>query len=387
MKKLLKVVILFLSVAFLLLLFTGNTHVFRAVRYTYLLGRTGPSPDEFFIFSNRNIQAYKERPWPMSHDYNQTSLPDTSLAHIEILEPLSFLVIRNDSLVFEKYWENRKPSDLSNSFSMAKTIVSVLTGIAIKDGKIKGLDQSIGDFLPEFSQGERSKIKIRHLLSMCSGIDFDENYSNPFAYPAKAYYGKDLRALTLKYQVKEEPGKEFEYLSGNTELMAFVLEKATGESLSEYASRKLWKPLGAANNALWSLDHENGVEKAYCCFNSNARDFARIGALYMHGGKIDSTIIVPEWYVEESLKPASITDTDLGGALSKYGLSWWLTRHRGMQVFYARGILGQYILCIPEKKLIVVRLGRKRNKEKRNDHPVDIYEYIDAGLSVAGLKS
>jgi CubicO group peptidase (beta-lactamase class C family) len=270
---------------------------------------------------------------------------------------------------------------------MAKTIVSVLTGIAIKDGKIKGLDQSIGDFLPEFSQGERSKIKIRHLLSMCSGIDFDENYSNPFAYPAKAYYGKDLRALTLKYQVKKEPGKEFEYLSGNTELMAFVLEKATGESLSEYASRKLWKPLGAANNALWSLDHENGVEKAYCCFNSNARDFARIGALYMHGGKIDSTVIVPEWYVEESLKPASITDTDLGGALSKYGLSWWLTRHRGMQVFYARGILGQYILCIPEKKLIVVRLGRKRNKEKRNDHPVDIYEYIDAGLSVAGLKS
>lgn len=386
MKKILSILFLIVLSVLILLILTGNTHLFKAVRYTYLKGKTGPSPDEFMIFSNNRIKAGKAKPWPLANDYNRKSLPDSSAYYFENLEPLSFLVIRNDSLVFEKYWENRSHSDLSNSFSMAKTIVSVLTGIAIQQGKIKSLDQPVGDFLKEFSQGERKKIAIRHLLSMSSGIDFDEDYANPFAYPARAYYGTDLIALTMKYQVKKSPGIEFDYLSGNTELMAFTLEKAIGKKISEYATENLWKPLGAEQDALWSLDHENGVEKAYCCFNSNARDFARIGSLYMHAGMVDSINIVPSWFVEESLKPAPLEDSDLGGRLTKYGLSWWLTEHRGLKVFYARGILGQYVLCIPEKKLIVVRLGRKRNKEKQNDHPVDIYQYIDAGMSVAGLK-
>jgi CubicO group peptidase (beta-lactamase class C family) len=387
MKSFFRVLFILLALGSITLVLTGNRHVFTAIRHTYLKGQTGPSPDEYMIFSNRNIQAGKEKAWPLSDDYNKKTLPDSSLNHIENLSPLAFAVFRNDSLVFEKYWEGRESGDLSNSFSMAKSIVSVLTGIAIKEGKIKSLDQSIGDFLPEYAEGNRKKIKVRHLLSMCSGLDFDEHYGNPFAYPARAYYGKDLKALTMKYQPYKDPGVSFEYLSGNTELMGFVLEKAVGKTISEYASEKLWKPLGASKDALWSLDHENGVEKSYCCFNSNARDFARIGALYLHHGKVDSTEIVPEWFVAESIKPAVLMDSETGQPLSKYGLSWWLTEHRGMKVFYARGILGQYILCVPEKNLIMVRLGRKRTQEKRNDHPVDIYQYLDAGMSVAGIKS
>jgi CubicO group peptidase (beta-lactamase class C family) len=387
MIKILKILFYVLLFVSLLLIVTGNSHVFRAVRYTYLSGKTGPSPDEFMLFPYNRVAKGEEKPWPLSADYNSKMLSENALQYLEDLQTLSFAVFRNDSLLFEKYWEERSAGDLSNSFSMAKSIVSVLTGIAIKEGKIKGLDQPVADFIPEFNQGERKKIKIRHLLSMSSGINFDEDYGNPFAYPARAYYGTNLRDLTLNYEVNKEPGTEFEYLSGNTELMAFVLQQATGRSLSNYASEKLWKPLGASENALWSLDQQGGVEKAYCCFNSNARDFARIGSLYMHLGKIDSCEIIPEWFVKESIRPAKIKDPEKGEMLDKYGLSWWLTEHRGLKVFYARGILGQYILCIPEKNLMVVRLGRKRNKEKQNDHPVDIYQYLDAGMQLAGIKA
>jgi CubicO group peptidase (beta-lactamase class C family) len=297
---------------------------------------------------------------------------------------LAYLVLRNDSLVFENYWEGHGPDAISNSFSMAKTFVSILTGIAISEGKIKSENDKVGDYLPEFNKGKNASLTIKHLLTMSSGINFDEDYKSPIAYPAKAYYGNDLTALTMQYEVAQEPGKTFEYLSGNTELLAFVLKKATGKSISEYASEKLWKPLGAESNALWNLDHENGVEKAYCCYIASARDFARLGSLYMNKGKFRDQQIVPEEYVAKSIVPADLTDAETGKKINKYGYSWWLVNYKGEQIFYARGILGQYVIMLPSKKIIAVRLGHKRSNEKINDHPVDLFRYIDAALEIAG---
>jgi CubicO group peptidase (beta-lactamase class C family) len=264
---------------------------------------------------------------------------------------------------------------------MAKTFVSVLVGIAIGEGKIKSVDQAVGDFLPEYKEGENAKLTVKHLLTMSSGIDFDEDYISPFAYPAKAYYGSDIRTLTMKYKLVETPGKVFKYLSGNTELLAFVLEKATGKSISEYASEKLWIPIGASKSAFWSLDHENGVEKAYCCFNSNARDFARIGALYMHHGNCNGKQIVPEEYVKNSILPAHLVDEE-NKPNDRYGYSWWMLDYKGMHIYYARGILGQYVVAIPDKNILMVRLGHKRSKEKVKDHPKDLFVYIDAALNL-----
>jgi CubicO group peptidase (beta-lactamase class C family) len=170
-------------------------------------------------------------------------------------------------------------------------------------------------------------------------------------------------------------------LSGNTELLAFVLEKATGKSISEYASEKLWIPIGASKSAFWSLDHKDGVEKAYCCFNSNARDFARIGALYMHGGNWHGLQIVPEDYVKNSIVPANLLDEE-NKPNDRYGYSWWMLDYKNMHIYYARGILGQYVVAIPEKNILMVRLGHKRSKEKINDHPKDLYTYIDAALDL-----
>ena len=264
-------------------------------------------------------------------------------------------------------------------------VLGIMIGIAIDEGKIKSVDQPVGDFLPEFKEGEKSKITIKHLLTMSSGINFDENYVSPFAYPAKAYYGDDLTKLTYSYKVIDEPGKKFKYLSGNSELLGFIIQKATGKTISEYMSEKLWKPLGAKNSAFWSLDHDSGVEKAYCCFNSDARDFARIGELYLDSGKWNGKQIVNPEYVLNSVKPADLVYENDGNKNTQYGYAWWLIpEYKGHYIYYARGILGQYIICIPDKKMVVVRLGKKREKPRDNQPPSDMLYYIDAALEMYG---
>ena len=364
-----------------LILATGNTHIYKGLQHTYLKGRTGPSPTEYSIFAHHEIKAGKELPWALSKNYNKAELSAIARKELEEFKSLAFLVIKNDSILYEEYWDEGAKGSITNSFSMAKTFVSVLVGIAIGEGKIKNVDQAVGDFIPEYKIGENAKLTVKHLLTMSSGIDFDEDYVSPFAYPAKAYYGTEIRTLTMKYKLAETPGKVFKYLSGNTELLAFVLEKATGKNISDYASEKLWMPIGASKSAFWSLDHENGVEKAYCCFNSNARDFARIGALYMHHGNWNGKQIVPEEYVKNSVIPANLVDEE-NKPNNRYGYSWWMLKYKGMHIYYARGILGQYVVAIPDKNILMVRLGHKRSKEKMNDHPKDVYTYIDAALDL-----
>ena len=382
LKKILKWTVIVLVILNLLIVLTGHSYLYFAIQNTYLKGRSGPSPLEYKIFDNRNIAAGKGIAWPKAVDFGKKEIPDSSLKLMEELKTLSFLVLRNDSIVFEKYWEGRGPEAISNSFSMAKTIVSILTGIAIGEGKIKSVNDKVTDYLPEFNKGKNNELTIKHLLTMSSGINFDEDYVSPVAYPAKAYYGKDLTALTYQYEVAEQPGKVFKYLSGNTELLAFVLKKAIGKSISEYASEKLWKPLGAQENALWNLDHQDGVEKAYCCFIASARDFARLGSLYLNKGNFMGNQIVPEEFVANSIIPADLLDDKTEEKINRYGYSWWLVNYSGEQIFYARGILGQYIIIIPSQKIIAVRLGHKRLKEKQDDHPMDLFNYIDAAMAI-----
>jgi CubicO group peptidase (beta-lactamase class C family) len=175
------------------------------------------------------------------------------------------------------------------------------------------------------------------------------------------------------------PGTIFSYKSGEAQLLAMTLEKAVGEHLSDYASEKLWQPIGAEHPAYWSLDHKNGEEKAYCCFNSNARDFARLGELYLHGGNWKGKQIVDSAYVRQSVEPNKLSDED-GNTVDYYGYLWWLLPYKGHRIFYAQGLLGQYVIVIPDKNLIVVRLGSKRGDPK-GDHTYKIvYDMVDWAL-------
>jgi CubicO group peptidase (beta-lactamase class C family) len=386
LKKIGKWLLIILVVLNVIILISGKTYIYKGLANTYLKGRSGPAIDEYKIFENREVKAGTSQPWIVSKKFNSAQIPSEQLPRFENMGTVAFLVIKDDSLLHEQYWDGYGADSYSNSFSMAKTFVGMLVGVAIKEGKIKGLDQPVSDFIDEFKEGEKSKVTVGHLLTMSSGIDFDENYVSPVAYPAAAYYGSDVKELTLSYGMAEEPGKIFRYLSGNTELLAMIIQKSTGMSISEYMSEKIWKPVGAKHSAYWSLDGENGIEKAYCCFNSNARDFAKLGELYLDSGRWNGKQIVPVDFVLRSVKPADLKDPD-GKQIDNYGYAWWLLPdYKGHKIFYARGILGQYIFCIPDQNMVVVRLGKKREKRKGNDHPLDLYYYVDAALEMYGTK-
>lgn len=385
LKKIGKWFLIILVILNIAIIVSGKTYLYKGIANTYLKGRSGPGIDEYQIFDNREVASGTVQDWHTAKNYNTKKISETYQTEFDAMKTVAYVIIKNDSLVHEQYWDGYGEDSYSNSFSMAKTFTGMLIGIAIDDEKIKSVDEPVGDFLPEYKTGDNAKLTIKELLTMSSGIDFDENYVNPFAYPAAAYYGTDLKKLTDKYSVKEEPGKVFKYLSGNSVLLGYILEKATGKHLSDYASEKLWKPLGAKNKAFWSLDHKDGMEKSYCCFNSNARDFARFGELYLDSGKWNGTQIISTDYVLNSIKCADLVDVD-GKKNDKYGYAWWLLpNYKGHNIFYARGILGQYILCIPDQKMVVVRLGKKREKQKPGeDHPSDVYTYIDVALEMYG---
>ncbi|MBN4051184.1 serine hydrolase [bacterium AH-315-M05] len=382
LKRILWGIVCLLVILNLAILISGRTYLYKAIANTYLKGRSGASIDEYQIFDNREVKAGKHQKWALGIDYNAQPIPDNYLNTIEKYETIAYLIVKDDSIRFEQYWDGYSEDSYTNSFSMAKSIVSILVGVAIDEGKIKSVDQSVGDFLESYQEGDRAKLTIKHLLTMSSGMNFEESYKSPFDFPAESYFGSDLRKLVSEYDVVEEPGRVFEYLSGNTQLLAFVLEKATGVKVSEYASEKLWKPIGAKNPARWSLDHENGDEKAYCCFNSNTRDFARIGQLYLNKGNWKGRQIVSEDYVKRSIIPADLIEEDDGTKIDRYGYSWWLVNYKGHRIFFAEGLMGQYIIVIPDKEVIVVRLARKRAKEKIKRRPADLYVYIDHALEM-----
>jgi len=215
---------------------------------------------------------------------------------------------------------------------------------------------------------------------MSSSISFNESYINPFGFAAEALYGNNLKELIYRYKLEGEPGKNFDYQSGNTQLLCFILEKTTGMNIYTYASNKIWKNIGAQKNALWCLDKKNGEARAFCCFNSNAKDFSRLGQLMLHNGNYNGTQIIDTNYVKATTKAAKIFSDNLPN--NKYGYHWWLINYKGEEIFYARGILGQYIFCIPSKKIVAVRLGHKRSKEKINDHPADVYIYLEEALNL-----
>ena len=291
------------------------------------------------------------------------------------------MVVKNDSLLHEEYWESYSEHSLVNSFSMAKSINAILIGCALKEGLIKSLDQDVSDFLPEFKTGEKSKITIKHLLTMSSGIDFKEDYISPFAWPAEAYYGDDVNGLTLKAKVKTPPGKTWYYKGGDAQLLGMILKKVTGKNIADYASEKLWKPIGAEDKAFWSLDKDNGIEKVSCCFYTNARDFARIAKLYMNYGNWNGKQIVDSDYVKASVTAANLIDR-AGIQNDKYGYQWWLMKYREHPIFYMRGIRGQYVFAIPDLKMIVVRLGHKRAPKTGDELPADVFYYLDAAMGM-----
>lgn len=278
-------------------------------------------------------------------------------AYLEDNKTVAFLIIKNDTIQYEKYFKGYDKELVVPSFSMAKSVTSLLIGCAIDEGFIKSVDEPITNYIPELAQNGFEKVTIKHLLQMTSGLQFNESYVNPFGDAASFYYGTNLRKEIGKMTLKSEPGKKFEYVSGNTQLLGLVLERAlNGKSITSYLQEKIWTPLGMEYDASWSIDREeNGLEKTFCCLNARARDFAKIGRLYKNKGNWNGKQIISQQWVEASTK----LDTSEGSA-NFYQYQWWLPTPG--EDFMAEGILGQFIYVHPAKDLIIVRLGKDGGK-------------------------
>ncbi len=381
---LIAIVVVAISLAYL----TGNTHILNGLPSTYFVGKSKPDIDDIGYFSVSTIRADKPEPLPMHGLLNQYTLTDSSERFAADLGTTAFILLKNDSVLLEKYWNDGAADRLSNSFSMAKTFTALLIGIAIEEGYILGVQQKAIDFIPEL-KGEFAKdLTIESLLQMTSGIPFGESYASPFGYMAKAYFGKDLLSETLEYQVTAAPGKGWIYEGGNTVLLGLILERATGRKVSDYFHQKVWSCIGAEKDAHWNLDKENGMEKTFSGFYATAKDFSRIGQLLLHNGVIgNDTLIQPE-YMKKLSTPCMIKDVSPNNSSEMcywYGYQTWLGTYRNQPFVSMRGMRGQYVVAFPESNLVMVRLGHEQNKERENHMPSDMIRWMDVAFEAANF--
>ena len=364
LKKAIKWLFILLGVLLLIgnlaIIFTGRFYTYKGIASTYLRGHIRPHIYDIDIFENREVQVGTPQPWledAPAPDHEQNSLLTQERERIEKLEPASFLVAYGDTIIYEEYWNEHDQERLGNSFSMGKSIVSLLIGCALDDGYIQSIDEPVANYLPEFDD-EKKDITIRHVLTMSTGLSWSESYVHPFCDVAELYYDTDDRDLALnRREVEEKPGVTWKYKSGDTQVLTYVLTEATGKTVSEYASEKLWIPMGAESDAMWSLaGDENSTEKGFCCFYATSRDFLRLGKLINNDGNWEGKQLVSKAYVDEftalaPLKKANGLDNQC------YGFQYWIYTGFEEEVTYFRGMSGQYIISVPSKNLVIVRTG------------------------------
>jgi CubicO group peptidase (beta-lactamase class C family) len=284
----------------------------------------------------------------------------------------SFLVLRDGKAVYERYFHGTTRDTPVTSFSVAKSVLSMLVGAAIADGRIGGADDPITKYLPELAARDPrfARITIRHLLRMASGIRYEEF---PFLNgdDAKTYYYPDLRALALgQTEIAGEPGARFLYNNFHPLLLGVIVERATGTSVTAYLQEKLWTPLGMQFDGSWSLDSEtSGCEKLESGVNARALDFARLGQLMLQGGRWGEVQVLPSrWVVESTAPPTAPAAPDYyaaSGGMRElpgqyYGLLWWGVDHGGgRHDFWAHGRYGQFIFVSPASGVVIARNGAR----------------------------
>ena len=385
MKKIAWGVLALLVVLAAALPLTGHGYIWRALKSTYMQGHRTAYIDDAKNFDQRTIAKGSSTSWPKDARYNQTPLSADTQDYLKQYGTAAFLVVHKGALVHEEYFAPYNAQSLTNSFSMAKTITTLQTVLAVKQGFISSFDAPLTEQIKEYANDSRGqKATVAQLSAMKSGHEWDENYYLPLNMTADLYYGRDAQALVLSHGFEREPGSEYEYSSGSTQLLGVFLKRALqakepGLTVSEHLSRSLWQPMGMENDAVYTLDRpaaEGGMERTYCCIFASARDFARFGQLLLQDGEWNGQALLDKAFIERMRQP------DLKPF---YGHSLWMDWQYKHPFYLLQGHEGQYVIVVPSQQLVVVRTGQHRDKKTLGPNgqlPLEIYRFVDQAVAL-----
>lgn len=327
----------------------GYGYIFKALRINLHKGPITPSTDDEEKFPSHTINNFKPQSWKKPPEYNSLQLSEKLENELKKTRASSLLIIKNHQLVYEKYWKKHDQHSLINSFSMTKGFLSILTGFAIDDGFLESENQLISTLFPEYINSKFGKhLTFKHLMTMQAGFDWDEEYRHPFAENSKQYFIDDLCQQVFETDFRENPGQRYEYQSVSAQLLGMALTRATKQTLSSYISEKIWKPLGMESFGKWTIDAE-GMEKAFCCLHATPRDLAKIGQFVMQKGQWNGEQLLNENYCERMLTPTLLNDA--------FCYTIWAGHYFGLQYRFFYGFLGQFIIMIPDKNIVIVKTG------------------------------
>ena len=287
-------------------------------------------------------------------------------AYLDDTRTAAFVVMHEDRIVYERYSRGFDDKSLLNSFSIAKSIMATLVGIAVSEGRIASLDATVADYRPDFAGTPYGAVTLKSLLTMTSGMG-----DAPSLLPGRSqyYYGDDLHDVLERAAPESRPANGWRYSEADVQMLGFVLEAAVGTTVSAYLAEKLWKPLGMESEALWALDREGGMEKAFCCISARARDFARFGRLYLDGGRWNGAQVLPAKWADRSVLPGVRTQD---GYTHQH--LWWTPE--GMESdFYAYGHNGQYVYVNPKARVVIVKFS-----ETNRQDPVPMFRAVSGVL-------
>ena len=382
--KIIKWILIIIALLLITLYVTRNSYIIRGIQLTYLKGEKTANIDDYKDFDNNVILAGNPQLWIQHPSYNQIKLDSIFEKELQDFQTAGFILIKDGQLLNEHYFNGYNEKSLTNSFSMAKSIQTLLVGKAIEDGYIKSLDQKITDFLPEYKDDPFGSLcTVGDLSAMTSGYDWEEDYYFPLNPTAKAYYGDDIEKQILDRKFTSKPGEHFNYLSGNTQLLGILLKRALKDkSISQYTQETLWQPMGMEYDAQWSKDKADGMEKTYCCFNSDARDFAKLGQLLLNNGKWNGKQIIDSAFIKKITSPN--TKAFNKNEVPTYGYSIWMDPSYKTPFYAMLGHQGQRIIVIPSQNLVVVRTGRTHH-DLPDTNPIkdgDVYRIVDEAIRI-----
>jgi CubicO group peptidase (beta-lactamase class C family) len=308
-----------------------------------------------------NFKSSKIISLPVSFNFDDTEIETGKF--LQRTDTSALLILRNGEIQFERYWLTGGENVQWMSMSVAKSFISALIGIAIRDGHIKSIEEVISDYVPELKNSPYNNVRIKDVLQMSSGASWDENYSDPESdinrwakiFSLGGSFDEFIQTLSNDF----EPGTRNHYNSMDTQALGMLVNRATGKSITDYMTEMLWHPMGATNKGYWLLDSE-GMEMAFAGLNVTARDYAKFGELYRLDGELNGQQIVPKSWVKESITPDGphltpgvnpLSDYPLG-----YGYQWWVPG--GVKgEFMAIGVYNQMIYVAPESNMVIVKLS------------------------------